>query len=43
MDHGGQIGVFNYVRDMSAGIQIGLINIIEHNEFPCIPIMNCHF
>ena len=42
-DHGGQIGVINYARDMNAGVQFGLINIILNNEYPCIPIMNCHF
>lgn len=42
-DHSGQIGVFNYARDMSSGIQFGLINIIANNEYPCLPIMNCRF
>lgn len=42
-DHGGQIGVFNYADDMNGGVQFGLINIIKNNEYPCIPIMNCHF
>jgi hypothetical protein len=43
MEYGGQIGVFNYARDVSSGLQIGFINIIAHNEYPCVPIMNCHF
>jgi len=42
-DHCGQIGVFNYARDMSTGVQFGLINIIEHNDYPCVPIVNCRF
>jgi hypothetical protein len=43
LNHCGQVGIFNYARDMDCGVQFGLINIIEHNEFPCIPFMNCHF
>ena len=43
LSNSGQIGVFNYARDMDQGIQFGLINIIENNQYPCLPIMNCHF
>lgn len=43
IDHCGQIGFFNYAHDMSAGFQLGVINVIANNEFPCVPLMNCHF
>ena len=42
-DHCGQIGIFNYVRDMTQGVQFGLVNIIENNQYPCIPFINCNF
>lgn len=42
-DHCGQIGVFNIVNEADAVFQLGLINIIGNNQFPCIPIMNCRF
>ena len=42
-DHCGQVGVINFANDMNVGVQFGLINVIQNNEYPCIPIMNCHF
>ena len=43
LDHCGQIGFFNYAQDMGSGIQIGVINVIANNEYPCMPLVNCHF
>ena len=42
-DHCGQIGLFNYVREMNQGVQFGLVNIIENNQYPCVPFINCNF
>jgi len=41
---GGQIGLVNYANKVEAGLQIGLINIIERNGWaPVLPIVNGHF
>jgi hypothetical protein len=41
---GVQIGLVNYAANMTKGLQIGLVNIINHGgQFPVFPIVNWAF
>ena len=40
---GAQLSLINYASTVSAGFQVGLINIIVDNRVPCLPIFNCYF
>jgi len=39
---GCQIGLINITRTMF-GVQIGLANVIQDNDVPFLPILNCYF
>lgn len=39
---GAQIGLINVTRQM-IGVQLGLVNVVQDNDLPFLPIFNCSF